>query len=179
LEKARKVDEGVQIMAPTNAEPSIIRVILRDGQSLKVRPITHADKEKLKDLFYRLSPQTRYLRFGYMKTSISDQELDYFTVVNPPDTYAYVALAGEGDVERIVAVGRWFLAPDGRTAEIAFVVEDTILVRGIGTALLDRGELSRQCSGKQQVIRIKKFDVLAVYLLDALVTSNLRSSIAV
>jgi hypothetical protein len=78
LKKERKnyVDKGVQIMAPTNAEPSIIRVILRDGQSLKVRPITHEDKEKLKDLFYRLSPQTRYLRFGYMKSYISEQELD-------------------------------------------------------------------------------------------------------
>jgi acetate---CoA ligase (ADP-forming) len=142
-------------MAPINAEPSIIRVILRDGQSLKVRPITHADKEKLKDLFYRLSPQTRYLRFGYMKTYISDQELDYFTVVNPPDTYAYVALMGEGDVERIVAVGRWFLSPDGRTAEIAFVVEDTIQVRGIGTALLEQlAEIASKYRIKRFIARV-------------------------
>lgn len=125
-------------MLPANAGPSIIRVILRDGQSLKVRPITHEDKEKLKDLFYRLSPQTRYLRFGYMKSYISEQELDYFTVSNPPDTYAYVALTGEGGEEQIVGVGRWFLSPDGRTAEIAFVVEDTIQIRGIGTALLEQ-----------------------------------------
>jgi acetyl coenzyme A synthetase (ADP forming)-like protein len=125
-------------MPKENPERSAIRVILRDGQSLKVRPITPADKEKLRDLFYRLSPQTRYLRFGYMKTYISEQELEYFTAVNPPDMYAYVALIGEADQERIVAVGRWFLAPDGRTAEIAFVVEDTIQVRGTGTALLER-----------------------------------------
>ena len=50
-------------MVPSAAGSSIIRVILRDGQSLKVRPITH-ETEKLKDLFYRLSPQTRYLRSG-------------------------------------------------------------------------------------------------------------------
>ena len=138
-------------MEPTTAGPSIIRVILRDGQSLKVRPITTADKEKLKDLFYRLSPQTRYLRFGYMKSSISEQELDYFTVMNPPDTYAYVALTGEGGAERIVGVGRWFLSPDGRTAEIAFVVEDTIQVRGIGTALLE------QLAEAAAKYRIKRF----------------------
>ena len=120
------------------AGPSAIRVILRDGQSLKVRPIVPSDKEKLRDLFYRLSPQTRYLRFGYMKTYISEQELDYFTIVNPPDMYAYVATMGEGDQERIVAVGRWFLVPDGKSAEIAFVVEDTIQVRGIGTAMLEQ-----------------------------------------
>ncbi len=138
-------------MAPADAGPSIIRVILRDGQSLKVRPITYADKEKLKDLFYRLSPQTRYLRFGYMKSYISDQELDYFTASNPPDTYAYVALTGEGEEERIVGVGRWFLSPDGRTAEIAFVVEDTIQVRGIGTALLE------QLAEAAAKYRIKRF----------------------
>lgn len=138
-------------MAPSAAGSSIIRVILRDGQSLKVRPITHEDKEKLKDLFYRLSPQTRYLRFGYMKSYISDQELDYFTVVNPPDTYAYVALTGEGEEERIVGVGRWFLSPDGKTAEIAFVVEDTIQVRGIGTAMLE------QLAEAAAKYRIKRF----------------------
>ncbi len=138
-------------MTPNTAGSSIIRVILRDGQSLKVRPITPSDKEKLKDLFYRLSPQTRYLRFGYMKSYISDQELDYFTVVNPPDTYAYVALAGEGQEERIVGVGRWFLSPDGRTAEIAFVVEDIIQVRGIGTSLLE------QLAAAAAKYRIKRF----------------------
>ncbi|MDO8282586.1 MAG: GNAT family N-acetyltransferase [Thermodesulfovibrionia bacterium] len=125
-------------MAANADGPSIIRVILRDGQSLKVRPITHEDKEKLKDLFYRLSPQTRYLRFGYMKSYVSDQELDYFTVIHPPDTYAYVALTGEEKEEHIVGVGRWFLTPDKSTAEIAFVVEDTIQIRGIGTALLEQ-----------------------------------------
>ncbi|MGC2062620.1 MAG: GNAT family N-acetyltransferase [Thermodesulfovibrionales bacterium] len=138
-------------MEPTTAGPSIIRVILRDGQSLKVRPITHEDKENLKDLFYRLSPQTRYLRFGYMKSYISEQELDYFTVADPPDTYAYVALMGEGKEERIVGVGRWFLSPDGTTAEIAFVVEDTIQVRGIGTALLE------QLAEAAAKYRIKRF----------------------
>jgi acetate---CoA ligase (ADP-forming) len=117
---------------------SAIRLIMRDGQSLKVRPIMPADREKLRNLFYRLSPQTRYLRFGFMKTYISEQELDYFTSVNPPDMYAFIAIMGELEQERIVAVGRWFLGPDGKSAEIAFVVEDHIQVRGIGTALLEQ-----------------------------------------
>ena len=119
-------------------DDTVIRVILRDGHSLKVRPLTPDDKEKLKDLFYRLSPMTRYLRYGYMKTYISYKELDYFTNVSPPAMYAYAALTGEGSEEKIIAVGRWFLEEDGRTAEIAFLVEDTIQLKGIGTALLEQ-----------------------------------------
>lgn len=113
-------------------------VILRDGQALHVRPITSADKKRLEELFYRLSPGTRYLRFGFEKKYISEEELDYYTRIIPPERYACVGIMGEGPEERIVAVARWFLAPDGKTAEVAFVVEDNIQARGIGTALLEQ-----------------------------------------
>ncbi|MDA8157111.1 MAG: GNAT family N-acetyltransferase [Actinomycetota bacterium] len=119
------------------SEPAI-DVILKTGQSLRIRPITPEDKKRLEELFYRLSPWSRYLRFGYSKSFISQAELSYFTDIQPPDTYAFVATTGEAREERIVAVGRWFLLPDGETAEVAFVVEDNIQIRGIGTALLEQ-----------------------------------------
>jgi acetate---CoA ligase (ADP-forming) len=131
--------------------PEVVRVILRNGHTFKVRPITPDDKEKLRDLFYRLSPLTRYMRFGYTKERITDQELVYFTEVNPPDTYADIGLTGEGENERIRAVARWYLMPDKRTAEISFVVEDNIQARGIGTALLEK------IAGDALKYKIKKF----------------------
>ncbi len=118
-----------------------IEVILRNGQSLRIRPIRPDDKKRLEEFFYRLSPRTRYLRFQYAKEHITEQELKYFTEVTPPKRYAYVASIGEGEQERIVAVGRWDLLPDGKSAEIAFTVEDNIQLRGIGTVLLE--ELAR------------------------------------
>ncbi len=119
-------------------KPEVIRIILKDGHTFKLRPITRDDKDKMRNLFYRLSPQSRYLRFGHMKEHISDQELDYYTDVHAPDTYAYVGLTGEATAEEIRAVGRWFLSPNGNTAEIAFTVEDNIQAKGIGTSLLER-----------------------------------------
>jgi acetyl coenzyme A synthetase (ADP forming)-like protein len=119
-------------------KPEVIRIILKDGHTFKVRPITRDDKDKLRSLFYRLSPRTRYLRFGHMKEHISDQELDYYTGIQPPESYAYLGLTGEGEEELIRAVGRWFLTADRGTAEIAFVVEDNVQARGIGTALLEK-----------------------------------------
>lgn len=115
-----------------------LEVILRDGQSLKVRAIRPDDKANLKDLFYRLSPLTRYMRFQYTKEHISDEELAYFTEVVPPGRAAYVATMGEGEEERIIAVGRYDAIENMQSAEIAFVVEDNIQVRGVGTALLEK-----------------------------------------
>lgn len=120
-------------------KPAAFDVILRDGQSLHVRPIRPDDRERLQDLFYRVSPETRYLRFHYVKNYISDKELKYYTEVRPPDRSAFVATQGEAEAERIVAVARWDrLADDRTTAEVAFLVEDNIQVRGIGTALLEQ-----------------------------------------
>ena len=81
-------------------------VILRDGQSLRVRPMRSDDKQRIKELFYRLSPKTRYFRFQYAKEHINDEELAYYTELTPPERGAYVATVDEGPKERILAVGR-------------------------------------------------------------------------
>jgi acetyl coenzyme A synthetase (ADP forming)-like protein len=124
-------------------------VILKEGRSLCMRPIRPDDRERLRDLFYRLSPRTRYLRFQFPKEQVTEEELKYYTEVAPPAHYAYVATAGEG--ERIVAVARWFLLPDEERAEVAFVVEDNVQYRGIGTALLEK------LAEAALLYRIKKF----------------------
>lgn len=134
-----------------NISETDLDVVLRDGQSLKVRPIDPDDKERLKDFFYRLSPLTRYMRFQHVKNYISDEELAYYTEVVPPERCAYVATKGEGSEELIVAVGRYDAMPDMQRAEIAFTVEDNIQVRGIGTALLEK--LAQTASS----YRIKRF----------------------
>lgn len=124
--------------ARNQPEPESIEVVLRQGQSLRVRPIRPDDKRRLEDLFYRLSPSSRHFRFQHAKKYISEEELRQFTEVNPPQQYAVVATMGGGAEERIVADGRWHLQPDGTTAEIAFMVEDNIQLGGIGTVLLEQ-----------------------------------------
>ncbi|MDA8085434.1 MAG: GNAT family N-acetyltransferase [Nitrospiraceae bacterium] len=121
-----------------NHNPEIVDVVLRTGQRLRVRPIRPDDRSRIEGLFYRLSEWTRYLRFGYTKKQITDVELGYYTEMDPPRKYAYVGTMGQQEQEKIVAVGRWFLMAGGKTAEVAFVVEDNIQVRGIGTALLEQ-----------------------------------------
>jgi acetyl coenzyme A synthetase (ADP forming)-like protein len=142
----------MELLRRTGGESAGFEVILRDGQSLRVRPIRADDKKRLEDFFYRLSPRTRYLRFGYTKNYITDEELTHFTEIHPPQKNAFVGTAGEGEKERIVAVARWYLLPDEKSAEVAFVVEDNIQVRGIGTALVE------QLASAALRYRIKKFE---------------------
>ncbi len=114
------------------------RVILRDGRSLRLRPIRPSDKQRWLDFFSRLSPRSRYLRFQYGKSYISDEEAEYFTRVSPPQRCSYVATIGEGEQERIVGVGSWDAPPEDGRAEVAFAVEDNIQLHGVGTALLEQ-----------------------------------------
>lgn len=114
-----------------------IDVILRDGKIIRIRPITHDDKKLLEEFFYRLSPRTRYMRFQYTKTFVSDAELERFVTISPPATFAYVGTMRNEKGERIVAVGRWYQTTDPAHAEVSFVIEDGIQVKGLGTALLE------------------------------------------
>lgn len=113
-------------------------IVLRDGRNIRIKPITPEDGKRIEELFYRLSPRTRYLRFQYTKTSISADEVYRFTHVSPPETMAYVATMRDTGEERIVAVGRWYQTSEPSKAEVSFVIEDGIQVRGLGTALLER-----------------------------------------
>ncbi|MDH3258337.1 MAG: GNAT family N-acetyltransferase, partial [Deltaproteobacteria bacterium] len=113
-----------------------MKIILRDGQSLFIRSTTSDDKQRVEDFFYRLSPESRRLRFHSPKQRISEREISEIIEINPPERFSYVATMGEGDKEKIVAIGSWGLTPEG--AEVGFMVSEDIQVRGVGTALLEQ-----------------------------------------
>jgi len=123
-------------MTLTTDAPPIIKATLRNGRSLKIRPYSPADKEKLRNFFLSLSSQTKYLRFGYEKSCFTEREIDQLAKINYPADYALIAVRGEGKDERIVAVSTWSLIPGKIEAEVGFVVEDSIQLRGVGTELL-------------------------------------------
>lgn len=126
-------------------------VILRNGQSLFVRPIKPGDRPQLKKLFDQMSPLASYFRFQYTKQHMDDTELAYFTEAKLPKRCAYVATQGEGKKEKIVAIGGYDAAPDMKTAEVTFVVGNDWQTRGVGTVLLEKlVETAEQ-------YRIKKF----------------------
>src|SRR5262245_20025684 len=114
------------------AESNHHQLLLRNGSTLRLRPIQPDDDKNLLDLYERLSARRLYNRF--------------FTVPKPDPTYAaylanvdginHVALVGEIN-EKIVAVGRFIRKPDSPDiAEAAFTVADAWQGKGLGSLML-------------------------------------------
>lgn len=81
-----------------------------------------------------MSDRTRYLRYFSPYPRIPERDLQRFVNVDHRDREAFVTVA-DG---KITSVGRYErLGPDSPEAEVAFVVEDALQGRGIGSVLLE------------------------------------------
>ena len=108
-------------------------VVLADGGTVHVRPITPADAGRLQDFHSRLSPQTVYYRFFTPLPRLTEAQVRRFTTVDHVDRVALVAMLGDD----IVAVARYDRLPETSEAEVAFVVRDDHQGRGLGSVLLE------------------------------------------
>ncbi|MBY8848150.1 GNAT family N-acetyltransferase [Saccharothrix longispora] len=108
-------------------------VVLSDGGTVHLRPITPDDAEKLLAFHGRLSERTRYFRYFGPYPRMPRRDLVRFSTVDHADRVAFTALLGDD----IVAVGRYDRLGGGGSAEVAFVVEDAHQGRGLGSILLE------------------------------------------
>jgi acetate---CoA ligase (ADP-forming) len=120
-------------------------LLLRDGAVLRVRALRPEDRNGLKALFGRCSPETIRYRFLCTLKAFSEELVDRLVSVDGARQLALVVTMGENGNARIVAVGH-YQALDERpdVAEVSFLVEDALQLRGLGTQLLDvLAELAR------------------------------------
>ncbi|QFZ17521.1 bifunctional acetate--CoA ligase family protein/GNAT family N-acetyltransferase [Saccharothrix syringae] len=108
-------------------------VVLSDGGTVHLRPVTPDDAERLLAFHGRLSERTRYFRYFGPYPRMPKRDLDRFSTVDHADRVALAALLGDD----IVAVGRYDRLGRGDSAEVAFVVEDAHQGRGLGSILLE------------------------------------------
>lgn len=107
---------------------------LRDGRTVRVRPIRPQDAARELRFFERLSERSRYQRFMQYVRELSPRMLARFTQLDYDRELALAAL-WEGE---FVAVGRYAPNADGETAEFALTVADDWQGKGLGHALLER-----------------------------------------
>lgn len=116
---------------------------LDDGSPIEFRPIRPDDDARLDRLFYRLSPQSLYLRFFTPLARPNATRIKHLVNVDYVDRLALVAVAddeivGVARYDRTAALAPRQLQVDPGEAEAAVIVEDAWQGRGIATRLLWR-----------------------------------------
>jgi acetyltransferase len=113
-----------------------VRVRLREGMEIVIRPIGPEDAEREQAFIRSLSPQSRYFRFMNTLRELPPDMLYRFTHPDFQHELALVALVGEGAAARQIGVARFAADPDRASTEFAVVVADEWQNRGVGSRLL-------------------------------------------
>jgi RimJ/RimL family protein N-acetyltransferase len=105
-------------------------VVLRDGSTVRLRPVRGDDIGRLRTFLENLSEQARWFRFFSGAVSLDDAAR---AAVEAGGGLSLVAVTGAD--EHIIGQGGYFPLDDGR-AEVAFAVADRWQDHGIATILL-------------------------------------------
>ncbi|HWP66462.1 MAG TPA: GNAT family N-acetyltransferase [Candidatus Limnocylindria bacterium] len=122
--------------------------LLRDGTSVRIRPIGPDDRDALVALFGRLSAQSIYYRFFNVKRRLTDAELRDFIEVDGVSRAALVGTIRRDGGERIIGVARYVrTSQEPPRAEVAFTVDDAWQGKGLGTLLLEQLAVVARANG--------------------------------
>ncbi len=112
---------------------------LRNGMSVTVRAIRAEDGEVLMAAFKGLDARTVYLRFFAPKPEITPGELREVTDIDFERTVALVTCLQDGEGEKIIGIGQYFVYGNGGLpvkAEVAFMVAEDYQRLGIASITL-------------------------------------------
>ena len=116
-------------------------VVLRDGGTARIRPITTDDAERLVSFYEQVSDESKYYRFFAPYPRLSAKDVHRFTHHDYVDRVGLAATVGGEFIatvryDRIDAQGMPASAPADE-AEVAFLVQDAHQGRGVASALLE------------------------------------------
>lgn len=116
-------------------------VVLRDGGTARIRPITIDDADRLVSFYEQVSDESKYYRFFAPYPRLSAKDVHRFTHHDFVDRVGLAATIGGEFIatvryDRIGADGMPASAPADE-AEVAFLVQDAHQGRGVASALLE------------------------------------------
>ncbi|MBA4862390.1 GNAT family N-acetyltransferase [Streptomyces sp. PSKA54] len=124
-------------------------VVLRDGGTARIRPITTDDADRLVSFYEQVSDESKYYRFFAPYPRLSAKDVHRFTHHDYVDRVGLAATVGGEFIatvryDRINAHGMPASAPADE-AEVAFLVQDAHQGRGVASALLEHvGAVARE-----------------------------------
>ncbi|MCM1950286.1 GNAT family N-acetyltransferase [Streptomyces sp. G2] len=116
-------------------------VVLRDGGTARIRPITADDADRLVSFYEQVSDESKYYRFFAPYPRLSAKDVHRFTHHDFVDRVGLAATVGGEFIatvryDRIDDRGRPASTPADE-AEVAFLVQDAHQGRGVASALLE------------------------------------------
>jgi acyl-CoA hydrolase/GNAT superfamily N-acetyltransferase len=138
--KARHLVYADQIELPfkTPVYPDELErwIELKDKSRAFVRPLKLTDESLLRDMFYKLSPESVHYRFFRMIKAMPHEKLQEFLRVDYDADMALVVLTDLSEGAPIVAIAHYSKDPRTNFADAAFLVRDDWQGKGIGTILM-------------------------------------------
>ncbi|MER7965973.1 bifunctional acetate--CoA ligase family protein/GNAT family N-acetyltransferase [Streptomyces ardesiacus] len=116
-------------------------VVLRDGGTARVRPITVDDAERLVSFYEQVSDESKYYRFFAPYPRLSAKDVHRFTHHDFVDRVGLAATIGGEFIATVrydrIGPGGTPAAAPADEAEVAFLVQDAHQGRGVASALLE------------------------------------------
>lgn len=138
--KARKLVYADQIELPiqTPVYPEELEkwVTAKDKTKVFIRPLKLTDEAMVRDLFYKLSPESVHYRFFQMLKAMPHEKLQELLRVDYEADMAMVVLTRADEAGEMVAIAHYRNSPRTNFAEAAFLVRDDWQGKGLGTRLM-------------------------------------------
>jgi GNAT superfamily N-acetyltransferase len=112
---------------------------LKNGLAVTIRHLRVDDRERIARAVRQLDRESVYTRLFSYRNELTEVGLDRIMRVDPEREVALVVTARVGNDEVVIGSGRYIVSRtdgQGRTAEVAFVVEEDYQGLGIASRLL-------------------------------------------
>jgi acyl-CoA synthetase (NDP forming)/GNAT superfamily N-acetyltransferase len=113
-------------------------VLLKNGQGVLFKPATSDNIPIVESFMKRISQESLRMRFMASVSEISPKVIRDLCSGDFSQSGCLLAITGEDIDPKVVGLGNYIATGNGRTAEIAFLIEDEYQGRGISTLLLER-----------------------------------------
>jgi GNAT superfamily N-acetyltransferase len=128
---------AVSSLLPVNFTPAQLPWRLRLGAlDATLRWLEPADRDRLLEFFTSHTEETVYQRYGYAGVRMTPERAAQLVGVDQTRDAALGVIERHRPYPRLIAIGRYCLAADARSAEVAFVVHERRRGLGLGTVLL-------------------------------------------
>ncbi|MFX1283660.1 MAG: GNAT family N-acetyltransferase [Promethearchaeota archaeon] len=110
---------------------------LKNGPTVRIRPILTSDEDKLRTFFYSLSDQSRYSRYFSAIRALPHEKAQKEANIDFSRDMGIAAFLNPISTEQIIGTGHFYILYDNQTAEISLLVHEKYRNMGLARFFLE------------------------------------------